>query len=133
MRDAEGKQCQHHGGCPAVRAVTLCQLEDVLLPVDDLERALGGHLSYVPCVEPAILVQNLHHTCPSVTRPEASIVQWRRSDDPFSPHPAVGDTFPPEDTCLHLAPATSWHVLPDARQYMLPGSSTCYWMGHVIR
>ena len=51
-----GQLCSSH---------TLCQLEDVLLPVNDLERALRRQLSYVACVEPAILVQNLHHTFPS--------------------------------------------------------------------
>ncbi len=41
--------------------ITLCQLEDVLLSVDDTQTALLCHLSYVPCMVPTILLQYLHN------------------------------------------------------------------------
>ncbi len=40
--------------------LTLCQLEDVLLSVDDAQATLLCHLSYVPCMVPTILLQHLH-------------------------------------------------------------------------
>ena len=42
------------------RNSTLRKLEDVLLPVNDPESTFRRQLAYVPCVEPTILVQNLH-------------------------------------------------------------------------
>ena len=54
------RQTDRHNTAAFQQAVTLGQLEDILLPVNNLESTCWRHFSNVSCVEPAILVQHLN-------------------------------------------------------------------------